>query len=172
MCAYRVTEPAWSAEEVVAKPEWAVTEEPRAEPEAREEAPEVEMEEVDQRSVYIGQVDYDCSPEELKEHFEGAGKIRRVTILVNSHTGQPKGYAYIEFADVDSMRRALELDATELRGRTLKVREKRTNVPGMKATRSAPPPYPYMPFRGRGRGFRGFSSRGRRGRGAPRAAPY
>ncbi|KAH0475678.1 MAG: uncharacterized protein KVP18_005027 [Porospora cf. gigantea A] len=139
-----------------------------------------EVDEVDQRSVYVGQVDYECSPEELKAHFADAGPIKRVTILVNSHTGMSKGYAYIEFNEPESATKALELNDSELRGRQLKVREKRTNIPGVTKKKYVPPhmqPFMggFMPFRGRGRGnVRGFSSRGRgRGRGgAVRSTPY
>ncbi len=64
-----------------------------------------------------------------------------------------QGFAYIEFLEADAVANAVMLDGTELRGRSLKVLPKRTNVPGLKA-------------RGRGRGaFRGGGRFGGRGRG-------
>merc|ERR1711912_102759 len=53
-------------------------------------------EEIDKRSVYIGQVDYGATPEELQEHFKSCGSINRITILVDKFSGHPKGFAYIE----------------------------------------------------------------------------
>ena len=51
---------------------------------------------VDDKSVYIGNVDYSTTPEQLKNHFKSCGSIERVTILVNKYTGRPKGFAYVD----------------------------------------------------------------------------
>ncbi len=51
---------------------------------------------VDEKSVYIGNVDYSTKPEQLKNHFKSCGSIERVTILVNKYTGRPKGFAYVD----------------------------------------------------------------------------
>ena len=48
-------------------------------------------EEVDQRSIFVGNVDYGASPEEIQAHFQSCGSINRVTILLDKFTGHPKG---------------------------------------------------------------------------------
>jgi len=88
-------------------------------------------EEVDSRSIYVGNVDYSANPEELKEHFASCGTINRVTILCDKFTGHPKGYAYIEFMNRDSVSVATNLNDSVFKGRYLKVVSKRTNVPGV-----------------------------------------
>lgn len=125
----------------------------------------------DARSIYIGNVDYGSTPLELQQHFSEAGAVNRVTIMMNKLTGQPKGFAYLEFADEDSVNKAVAtLDGSQFRERELKVSAKRTNIPGLSAVARGG-------FRGRGRGgprggFRGgFRGRGGRGRGAPRGVP-
>merc|ERR1719480_389468 len=90
----------------------------------------IDREEVDKRSVYIGSVDYGSTPEEVQEHFKSCGQINRITILVDKFTCSPKGYAYIEFADEQSVQNSLLLNGSLFRGRQLKVIQKRTNVPG------------------------------------------
>jgi polyadenylate-binding protein 2 len=50
-----------------------------------------EKEAVDQRSVYIGNVDYSATPEDVSNHFASCGVINRVTILCDKFTGNPKG---------------------------------------------------------------------------------
>merc|ERR1719350_2277586 len=110
---------------------------------------------VDSRSVYIGNVDYGATAEELEQHFHGCGSINRVTILCNKYDGNPKGFAYVEFADKDSTDTAMALDDSLFRGRQIKVMPKRTNKPGISSTNRPP--------RGTRGGFRG--SRGYRGRG-------
>ena len=44
-------------------------------------------------SVYVGQVDYSATPEELLAHFEPCGTVERVTIVCDKFTGKPKGFA-------------------------------------------------------------------------------
>lgn len=53
---------------------------------------------VDSRSIFVGNVDYSVSPEEIQAHFQSCGSINRVTILLDKFTGQPKGYVYVVFA--------------------------------------------------------------------------
>jgi RNA recognition motif. (a.k.a. RRM, RBD, or RNP domain) len=42
-------------------------------------------------SVYVGQVDYSATPEELLAHFGACGTVERVTIVCDKFTGKPKG---------------------------------------------------------------------------------
>merc|ERR1712156_1040565 len=112
--------------------------------------------EVDARSVYVGNVDYGATAEELEQHFHGCGSINRVTILCNKFDGNPKGFAYVEFTDKDSVDTAMALDDSLFRGRQIKVMPKRTNQPGISSTNR--PPY----YRGRG-GYRGRVYRGYEG---------
>lgn len=46
---------------------------------------------VDSRSIFVGNVDYSASPEDIQAHFQSCGSINRVTILLDKFTGQPKG---------------------------------------------------------------------------------
>jgi len=113
---------------------------------------------VDARSVYVGNVDYGSTPEEIQAHFQSCGSINRITILCDKFTGHPKGFAYVEFADAAYVQAALVLNDSTFRGRQIKVTEKRTNLPS------------FMLRGGRGRG-RG-TYRGGRGYGGPGYSPY
>ncbi|KAB5526025.1 hypothetical protein PHYPO_G00146980 [Pangasianodon hypophthalmus] len=88
----------------------------------------------DTRSVYVGNVDYGTTADELEIYFNGCGHVNRVTILCDKFTGHPKGFAYIEFSDRESVRLAMALDETLFRGRVIKVLPKRTNMPGISST--------------------------------------
>ncbi|GAB4838426.1 Polyadenylate-binding protein 3 [Ancistrocladus abbreviatus] len=83
-------------------------------------ADQVNREEIDSRSVFVGNVDYACTPEEVQQHFQGCGTVNRVTIRTNKY-GQPKGYAYVEFLELEAVQEALRLNESELHGRQLKV---------------------------------------------------
>ncbi|KAI1402935.1 hypothetical protein F4819DRAFT_255987 [Hypoxylon fuscum] len=118
---------------------------------------------VDNRSIFVGNVDYSVSPEEIQAHFQSCGSINRVTILLDKFTGQPKGYAYVEFTEPSLVAQALVLNDSVLKGRNIKVTPKRTNIPGLS--------------RGRGRGRGGFGGPGRghfggRGGYVPRGGYY
>jgi len=91
---------------------------------------EEDKEAIDARSIYVGNVDYAATPEDLQNHFQSCGTINRVTILCDKWSGHPKGYAYVEFADPSLVANAMSLDNSLLRGRAIKVTAKRTNIPG------------------------------------------
>ncbi|GAB2272785.1 hypothetical protein Dimus_007604 [Dionaea muscipula] len=99
---------------------------------------QVAKEEVDSRSIYVGNVDYGCTPEEVQAHFQSCGTVNRVTILTDKY-GQPKGFAYVEFLETEAVQNAQLLNESELHGRQLKVSAKRTNIPGMKQFRERRP---------------------------------
>ena len=40
---------------------------------------------------YVGQVDYEATPEELRAHFAPCGTLNRITIVCDKITGHPKG---------------------------------------------------------------------------------
>lgn len=105
-----------------------------------------EKQEIDTRSVYVGNVDYGASAEELESHFHGCGTINRVTILCNKADGHPKGFAYIEFGSKEFVETALAMNETLFRGRQIKVMSKRTNRPGLSTTNR----FARGSFRGRG----------------------
>lgn len=48
-------------------------------------------------SIYVGQVDYSATPEELLAHFEACGTVERVTIVCDKMTGRPKGVSRVCF---------------------------------------------------------------------------
>lgn len=50
-----------------------------------------DREDIDARSVFVGNVDYSASPEEIQAHFQSCGSINRVTILLDKFSGNPKG---------------------------------------------------------------------------------
>jgi len=121
-------------------------------------------EEVDSRSVYIGQVDYSATPEELQEHFAGCGTINRVTILCDKYHNS-KGFAYVEFAEVEAVAQAVLLNESEFKGRQLKVTEKRTNVHGFGkgGKGKGKGKGGYSPGKGKGKGKGGWGYKGKGG---------
>ncbi|PVD20528.1 hypothetical protein C0Q70_18684 [Pomacea canaliculata] len=119
--------------------------------------------EADSRSIYVGNVDYGATAEELEQHFHGCGSVNRVTILCDKYSGHPKGFAYVEFADKDSVVTAMAMDESLFRGRQIKVMPKRTNRPGISSTNRPPRARARRGGRGFGGYSGGFAPRARRG---------
>ncbi|KRX03145.1 hypothetical protein PPERSA_10226 [Pseudocohnilembus persalinus] len=121
---------------------------------------------IDARSVYVANVDYNCKDDDIIEHFKDCGDIKRITILKDKFSHQPKGGAYIEFEDAEAIEDALGLSNSVLKGRQITVSQKRTNLRGFNKSRGLrsrnarrPSGYmayfprgPYMYSRARGRG--------------------
>ncbi|NP_001082057.1 polyadenylate-binding protein 2-A [Xenopus laevis] len=134
--------------------------------------------EADARSIYVGNVDYGATAEELEAHFHGCGSVNRVTILCDKFTGHPKGFAYIEFCDKESVRTSLALDESLFRGRQIKVVPKRTNRPGISTTDRGFPRARYRArassYSSRSRFYSGYTPRprGRVYRGRARATSW
>ncbi|KAG6921893.1 poly(A) binding protein nuclear 1, partial [Chelydra serpentina] len=139
--------------------------------------------EADARSIYVGNVDYGATAEELEAHFHGCGSVNRVTILCDKYSGHPKGFASLEFSDKEVLGGAQfhpwRYTNSLFRGRQIKVIPKRTNRPGISTTDRG---FPRARYRGRGSGYTssrarfysGFSSRprGRSYRGRARATSW
>lgn len=83
-------------------------------------------------SIFIGGTDpMRTTEDDLRLFFSGCGPIRRVTILKDRMTMQPRGACYIEFETEEAMKMAVSTkDGQTLHGRPLKVAEKRELPPG------------------------------------------
>ncbi len=67
-------------------------------------------------SIYIGNVDYGATEEDLRDAFISCGEIARVTIIKNMRTGHSKGVAFVEFVDKSSVETAMGYNGKEVRG--------------------------------------------------------
>ncbi|XAR57668.1 hypothetical protein NMG60_11025909 [Bertholletia excelsa] len=79
---------------------------------------------VDSRTVFVSNVHFAATKEALSLHFAKCGVVLNVVMLTEKLTAQPKGSAYITFADKKSVDRALALSGTSFFSRTLKVLRK------------------------------------------------
>lgn len=88
--------------------------------------------ELDTRSVFVGNIDYHCSPDDIRYHFQmHCGQVKRVTFIKDYTTNQFKGYCFVEFENTESVHAACQMSGLRLKNRELRVRSKRTNMPGM-----------------------------------------
>ena len=77
-------------------------------------------------NIYVGNLPYQITEEELKTAFEEYGEVASVKIIIDRETGRSKGFAFVEMSDNTQGGSAIEeLDGAELLGRTLRVNEAR-----------------------------------------------
>ena len=77
-------------------------------------------------NIYVGNLSYEVSEEDLKEAFETFGQVETVNIIKDKYSGQSKGFGFVEMSAKAEGDAAIEgLNDTELKGRSLKVNEAR-----------------------------------------------
>ncbi len=77
-------------------------------------------------NIYVGNLSFDLSEGELKGLFEGYGEVDTAKIIVDQFTGRSRGFGFIEMRNREEGLKAIqELDAKDLKGRSLKVNEAR-----------------------------------------------
>lgn len=78
-------------------------------------------EQVPKRSVFIGNLPFEASEEELYQHFCDCGPIENLRIVRDRKFNVGKGFAYIQFDDVSTVQVALLKNGQEFDGRELRV---------------------------------------------------
>jgi cold-inducible RNA-binding protein len=76
-------------------------------------------------NIFVGNLDFDTTEEELRQLFAAYGTVDRVT-LMRDRDGKPRGFGFVEIARAEDGNKAIAtLNGTQLRGRTLNVNEAR-----------------------------------------------
>ena len=76
--------------------------------------------------IYVGNLSYEVTEEDLKGAFEAFGQVASAEIIKDKFSGRSKGFGFVEMSAKEEAQSAIaELNGTELKGRTLKVDEAR-----------------------------------------------
>jgi cold-inducible RNA-binding protein len=76
--------------------------------------------------LFVGNLPYDATEAELREHFGQVGPLSHVFIPVDRETGRPRGFAFVEFMDRAPAEDAVaRLNNQPFKGRPLSVSEAR-----------------------------------------------
>ncbi|MCT7983521.1 RNA-binding protein [Laspinema sp. A4] len=87
-------------------------------------------------SIYVGNLSYEVTPEDLTSVFAEYGSVQRVHLPTDRETGRPRGFAFVEMKSESEEAAAIEaLDGAEWMGRDMKVnkakpRENRSSFGG------------------------------------------
>lgn len=78
------------------------------------------------KRLYVGNLPYSVTEDQLKGLFAQAGTVETVTIISDKYSGRSKGFAFIEMANDEEAQKAIELlNGRDLDGRNLTVNEAR-----------------------------------------------
>jgi len=78
------------------------------------------------KKLYIGNLSYKATEEDLKKKFDEIGECISVNIIVDRYTGKPKGFAFVEMANDEEAQEAIDkLNRKPLYGRGIIVSEAR-----------------------------------------------
>jgi cold-inducible RNA-binding protein len=76
--------------------------------------------------IYVGNLSYEVTEDDLRPAFEPFGQVESATIIKDKHTGQSKGFGFVEMASKAEGQSAIDgLNGKELKGRALNVNEAR-----------------------------------------------
>lgn len=76
------------------------------------------------KRLYVGNLPYSMTEEELANVFTKAGAVTDVAIVVDRDTGRSKGFGFVEMADEATALAAVQqLNGSQVGGRTIKVAE-------------------------------------------------
>ena len=82
-------------------------------------------------NIYIGNLSYKTTEEDLRKEFEGFGQVESVNIVTNRYSGESRGFGFVEMPNKDEAHSAIEgLSGRELKGRKINVNEARPRSEG------------------------------------------
>ncbi|GBE36867.1 RNA recognition motif [bacterium BMS3Bbin07] len=75
-------------------------------------------------NIYVGNLPYDVTEDELKGLFSEFGEVSTVNIITDKYSGQSKGFGFVEMPNDSEAEEAIKaLDGSELKGRNIKVNQ-------------------------------------------------
>ena len=76
--------------------------------------------------IYVGNLPYDVSEQELRQEFEAFGEVTSVDIITDRYSGRPKGFGFVEMATKSEGEAAITgLNGKTMKDRTIVVNESR-----------------------------------------------
>ena len=81
------------------------------------------------KTIYVGNLPYRCSEEELRDLFAQYGEVQSVKLITDRETGRPRGFGFVDMGDADADAAIEALDGVDFGGRNLRVNQARERAP-------------------------------------------
>ena len=83
------------------------------------------------RKLYVGNLNYSTTEQDLREAFSAVGPVASVSLVMDRETGRPRGFGFVEMETAEAAQEAIEkLNNSELGSRTLTVNLARPKTEG------------------------------------------
>jgi len=77
-------------------------------------------------NIYVGNLSYDVTEEELRQEFLAFGEVESVNIIKDKYSGRSKGFGFVDMpSNYESQAAIADLNGKRLKGKALKVNESR-----------------------------------------------
>ncbi len=77
-------------------------------------------------NIYVGNLSHDVTEDDLKEAFEAFGQVASINIIKDKHSGEPRGFGFVEMPSKDEAQSAIkDLNGKDLKGQSINVNEAR-----------------------------------------------
>ena len=77
-------------------------------------------------NIYVGNLNYNLSEDELRDIFSEFGEVGSAKIITDKYTGKSKGFGFVEMDNDDEAQEAIDnLNDREINGRNLRVNQAR-----------------------------------------------
>jgi RNA recognition motif-containing protein len=76
------------------------------------------------KKLYVGNLSFSSSEDEMRDLFEQHGKVSSVNVITDRETGRSRGFGFVEMDEASEADAAMEaLDGRDFGGRNLRVNE-------------------------------------------------
>lgn len=77
-------------------------------------------------NIYVGNLNYNLSEDDLRATFEEHGEVSSAKIIIDKYSGRSKGFGFVEMPNDDEATAAIEaLNDKDVGGRNMKVNQAR-----------------------------------------------
>jgi cold-inducible RNA-binding protein len=81
------------------------------------------------KNIYVGNLDFKVSEDDLRQAFAAYGQVDKVTILKDRDTGQPRGFGFVEMVNDEEAEKAINaMNGAQLGSRAITVNEARPKM--------------------------------------------
>jgi cold-inducible RNA-binding protein len=78
------------------------------------------------KNIFVGNLSFNTTEDELRQLFETYGQVDRVSILTDRETGRSRGFGFVEMTNAEEGEKAIAgLNGSQFGGRTVNVNEAR-----------------------------------------------
>jgi hypothetical protein len=90
------------------------------------------------QSIYVGNLPFTASEDEIRELFEAHGQVESVRLMTDRDTGRPRGFGFVKMGHDEAHMAIRALNGQHFGGRDLKVNEAEERKPaGDRSPRAA-----------------------------------